>query len=841
MAAKKGGMATGVEVARISVKVSPDTSKFRSELKRNLEAIEGSTKAEIEVDLKLNAAQAVADLRRLLLVMQGIADANPIRVGVELDRDRDLTDFMKAMKKAGSSGGGGGGSGKNPLIPSFGSGVNPAGYAVIAAGLLTVIAPLVGLITTSLLALPGLLSLVLTPIGAISLGLSGLMEAAQVLQQPFLDLQSVMSEAAKTRFTPVLESLKPLFTLAEEHLPNVTNAVGDIAQAMADVLVSEDGQAKIAGVIDDIANGLRAMAPGFADFTDGLLGITKEFTAGLPGIADWFNGATASFKNWVNEMESTGQLKDAFSGLGDTLKIILDTLGQLAEKGIEFVSDPEKLETFKTTLEGIGTAIETVMDMSSGFYDFLRETYNVLGGFNKILQGDFSEGWDQLSEGLFPSEAKAEAKGDKTGRAYANATINGANARFGNGDAVELPEIDPNPDGAFGGSFGDVAAGADKAKASVDGLAESVEKVKQNAEGKLTGGIAGALAPGGGDAQVPPPDTSQAEAKVTEYQQFVTTVTDQVKGALSQATTGETLPAPDFAAFKQAWDELPTLITTKGDEMAANAAQIPPKIGESLAGMQAIGFNAGAELMNGLANGITAHMGVAMAAAANAAAATAAAAKAKLDINSPSRVFEEIGMFTAQGMAVGLDKGFQPVLAQAQDLAGQISAAFAEGTTDPTAMLNGYSAQDVKRMEKTLALEIKKLETQAKALEYQAKTTGNDALQARAKEIRQQKEQLSLQKDMLSLTNDYNDTVGGGGGEDPFVKAASGLMNAPVDFAKATGKQFLSDLGISGNGLISKAITEGISYVFNIGSVDEAMSIKDREESKQALSVVGRQ
>ncbi|SUA14438.1 hypothetical protein [Mycolicibacterium aichiense] len=109
--------------------------------------------------------------------------------------------------------------------------------------------------------------------------------------------------------------------------------------------------------------------------------------------------------------------------------------------------------------------------------------------------------------------------------------------------------------------------------------------------------------------------------------------------------------------------------------------------------------------------------------------------------------------------------------------------------------------------------------------------------------LRNQLDQLQAQKDLLSYQNDRiknEQKFGDVADDDPLVKAASGLMKTPVDFAKATGKQFLSDLGISGNGVISKAITEGIQYIFQIGSVDEAMSIKDRTESKNALSIVGR-
>ena len=69
------------------------------------------------------------------------------------------------------------------------------------------------------------------------------------------------------------------------------------------------------------------------------------------------------------------------------------------------------------------------------------------------------------------------------------------------------------------------------------------------------------------------------------------------------------------------------------------------------------GFHsAGASAMAGLASGISAGGSGAIAAAASVARRALAAAKAELDINSPSKKFEEVGMYSDEGLAQGFTK-----------------------------------------------------------------------------------------------------------------------------------------------------------------------------------------
>ena len=67
-------------------------------------------------------------------------------------------------------------------------------------------------------------------------------------------------------------------------------------------------------------------------------------------------------------------------------------------------------------------------------------------------------------------------------------------------------------------------------------------------------------------------------------------------------------------------------------------------------------YSAGSYMMQGLANGISANSYAAAAAAAAAARNAATAAKKALQIQSPSKVFEEIGMYVDMGLAQGISK-----------------------------------------------------------------------------------------------------------------------------------------------------------------------------------------
>ncbi|CPU26750.1 Phage-related protein [Mycobacteroides abscessus] len=409
-------MAAAREVGRISVRVVPDTDGFRRALKRQLEAITKGLEAKVDVDpdlkgfrQKVNAATKGLDHAKVkvdvdknseilrkngfhtadetiklkldpkfdYMLRQRLKKMDAVKVPVEPDVKTFRTRFATMMSKL-----------KNRLSeiepPSFGSGINATGYALIASTislLSPVIIGLLGALTTGLLALPGIITAIVTPIGALVLGLDGLKKAAGVLEKPFKELRDTMSAKVEEQFTPVFEKLKDIFPTLKSALPSVTQGLADMAKSFADVLIDPANLAKLDQTIRNIASGLTAAAPGIRDFTQGFLDLINGFSTKLPDIGKWFSDTGASFSKWVKDFTTAGpdgvsKFDVALKGLGDTLKILGGGLVNIAGRVLDFFSNPEKVEGFKKELQAIVTLIEKLVGLlviaANAVSDFLN-------------------------------------------------------------------------------------------------------------------------------------------------------------------------------------------------------------------------------------------------------------------------------------------------------------------------------------------------------------------------------------------------------------------------------------------------------------------------------------
>ncbi|QFG10397.1 tail length tape measure protein [Mycobacterium phage Anthony] len=789
------------EVVNLRAEFDYDKSEFELALKRAQAATDGVTVA-MKPDLKIWQFQVAKE-----------------RIKAMFRRDPVTVDVKPDVK----AGGGIGSKLLSNLMPSFGSGINFGAYALIFAGILDVAAPLIGLLSAALLSLPGLIGLVAAPIAAVTLGLDGFKKAAEKIKPEFDELRKKMSDVAESQFTPVLERVaNTVFPMLERSLPSVTEGLRNLADGALDAIDNPDN--KLEQTIQNIGAALTAAKPGVDGFVSGFLQLANALSEKFPAIVDWFNQAGTAFNNWVTQASADGTLSNAFGGLGDSLKIILDTVTELGKKGLDFLKDPQNLTMFKEQLQGIGTALKDIMDWSASVnenFQQLKQIWRPVQAIADIMMGDGQGAWANTRDFFKYFTDDASAAGQDAG------------AKLSEGVQQGLAANPPAPPANFNEVFGPVF-GEDK-----------VGKVAQ-------------------PPTIPPPNVEPAKAKMSEYQTFVDQITAQVRGSLQQATSGESLPAPNFESFKAAWSELPVFVTsqitaitnaatsmgtliggalssvtasaapvwdglkiqaiTAFNQINQAAAALPGQIGSSLGSLQGIGSTAGASLVSGITAGIQGAM-PGLLSYVDTIAGQIAEHKGPLPYDR--KVLIPNGEALLEGLGVGMENGLKPVLEQAKEMADKISQAFDSGT-DPT----GIRLPELKRNMDALEEERKRLKVEKNA------TTDKEAkksLQAQIDQIQAQKDLLSYQKDRIDNEKDY----GTAAGDDPFVKAASGLMKAPVDFAKATGQQFMSDLGISGDGLISRAVSEGISYVFQIGSVDEALSIKDREERKSAMTITG--
>ncbi|WP_139143504.1 phage tail protein [Janthinobacterium sp. HH104] len=151
--------------------------------------------------------------------------------------------------------------------------------------------------------------------------------------------------------------------------------------------------------------------------------------------------------------------------------------------------------------------------------------------------------------------------------------------------------------------------------------------------------------------------------------------------------------APIFAFFGDIWSRLRTVCAGGMGSISALIINWSP-VGvfyQAFAGVMSwFGIKLpaqftefGANILRGLVNGITGSMGAVKDAISNAGSSTIAWFKEKLGIHSPSRVFAQLGDYTMQGLAVGLDRSEGAPIAKVSGLAQrltQLGAGIAIGT-----------------------------------------------------------------------------------------------------------------------------------------------------------------
>lgn len=1002
-----GGNAEGITVGRISIKVSPDTKKFRSDLKEELEAIEREVKGTVHVEAEAETAKAekkldatakdrtakvkvvVADkgwqqkfldraremrvntvpnasnenerarLRGVLDEMKrmgpGIGTSidakvlkakwnatlneieadlkrKKLKLDVEVNEKKIVREVVEAVDKAngkassvgggrgrdGGGGGGGGGGGRNNvgvggsfgmpnLWPNFGSGINPAGYVAILGAVALVAAPLIGLVSTLVLAIPGMISAIATPFMAISLGLDGIKKAAagsglfslddkgeiDGMGKVFDNVKAKVSAAFEGGLDQPLKDIAAAIDPLLGSLPKVATGLTDMFKGFTDSLTSPKGMELFDDTIAKIGQAMTMAAPGVQRFTDGMIGIANTFANQLPGLSTWFTKTGDDFAKWVDKMntptwDGRTPMGEAFKGLGGTLETIGNWVIDMSKAGMEFVSDPNKMKDFIATLKNIGDIITNLVDMGNDLTAVWRNL-GMLPAMNKGQQeaeankliestkppkpedappvddrnwlektiGSFFDGskgpGTRFFEELFPKSPE-EIKSDIAGVTQEIATLESA-VRERMATSALAPSDDP--------AQSNYAARLTKLRADLAELkALEAELQPQVALRSLetplpTTGADGYSAGNSAVSQIiadleKVPPAAQTAKDALQQVQDTGALTPNALGALSDAAQNSEpvkIPEPDTASLEKLPEAATTAMQgvneqiTAGGAQAASAAVVAgAQIYNGFAQTVPLFSAVGIQMMAGLAQGITNGQSMAIAADVNAAKAALQAAKDALDINSPSKKFIKVGESTGEGMAIGLQNGFGPVLDQSADLSSKIADAFNSGA-DPTGFLEGFSKQETSRMEKVLNVQSRILGRQASSLEKQFKATKNQSFKDQADAIRSQMDDIAERKDYLDLAQDFAELQNGDESDwkGPIAKIMNSVAKMPTEFLGAVGDQAMQDLNISGGGLMGAVMDYGNElgnkFIFNVGNMEDALTAQQRMVQRQNMGV----
>jgi phage-related protein len=303
-------------------------------------------------------------------------------------------------------------------------------------------------------------------------------------------------------------------------------------------------------------------------------------------------------------------------------------------------------------------------------------------------------------------------------------------------------------------------------------------------------------------------------------------------------------------------------------------ASLGPKIASACSNFGSILISAGKALMDGLLNGIKAGA-EAVFSFVSGIAGKIAALKGPLPYDK--KVLVPNGEALMEGLQKGIESGAEDVYSLVKTIAQAIFDAMKEsfggmnvgvslaGATQGLSAVNSQmktmasTATDVnksmagvvpsgkmnaetksqmdalKYQKDTLDLKVKELQV---AKDLAATKDDKKAVQEQINALNAQKRQLALQQEQLEYSNKYGESVGQTNSQyDDMIKKAGDM---PTDFAKATGQQFMSDLGISGQGVIPQLLEKGSQYIFQVANMDTALSAQQTVQRKQALGLVGR-
>ena len=150
----------------------------------------------------------------------------------------------------------------------------------------------------------------------------------------------------------------------------------------------------------------------------------------------------------------------------------------------------------------------------------------------------------------------------------------------------------------------------------------------------------------------------------------VGTVTGAIGSLVSSAVSKARSAAGQFLSAARTWASQLAAGVRSGAGQAASAVRSCVSSAVSAARGAAGQFvSAGRSMITGLISGIKSAAGAVASAARSVVASAVAAAKSALKINSPSKVFIEIGKFTGEGFVVGMDRTAGAVANSAASLA----------------------------------------------------------------------------------------------------------------------------------------------------------------------------
>lgn len=260
-------------------------------------------------------------------------DRKKVNVPVDADTAKADAKLAETKKQADAL------DGKNINIKVDSSQVEQAGERMSRLQMIALaVAAAFPFVAAAILALPAALALVAAPLAAIVLGMDGIKAAVQPLSAAFGDLKTQVSEVFAGQLQPAVRNLAAVFPTLTTGLQGTAQALSNVATQVTSVVSSSSGLSQLKGIFQGVNDLISNMAPGIAQFTDNILNLAQSGIQGLQPFAEVFNKIADAWKSTIAEMNQSGTVQAAVSGLVQVLGGLLAILPPLVEIGAKLMA-----------------------------------------------------------------------------------------------------------------------------------------------------------------------------------------------------------------------------------------------------------------------------------------------------------------------------------------------------------------------------------------------------------------------------------------------------------------------------------------------------------------------
>ncbi|AEA23114.1 hypothetical protein Psed_0860 [Pseudonocardia dioxanivorans CB1190] len=296
-------------------------------------------------------------------------------------------------------------------------------------------------VSAAILAIPGAIALIAAPLAAVVVGMDGIKAAANQLIPAFTQVQQAVGQAFLSGLQPAVAALAKTFPTLQTGLSGTATALSDIANRVASVVSSSAGLNSLQSIFQGVNQIVSSLAPAIATLTQNFLSLATSGLQGLSGLGPMLEQVGQAWAQVIAQMNQTGTVQAAVSGLVQVLGAVLNILPPLVQAGAQLMA------TLGPPLAAALNGVAAVVGVLAGPLGSLTTTVLAFAAAWKVASAAVALGqaalargaaaWTAMSGAATAATARTAAAGAATAAAGSAAgTAAGGMSKLGAATAV---------------------------------------------------------------------------------------------------------------------------------------------------------------------------------------------------------------------------------------------------------------------------------------------------------------------------------------------------------------------------------------------------------------------